>query len=947
MYTTLLAKQQFKIIVGLWQKQQLQLLTATFINSANTTTIVSQQNTKNYKTLTNNLFIRNSLNLEICHNKRLQSNGTQQVGNGGTSLDVSETEDEVGHVNGNDEIDGFVHNFNLRNILYNEEDDIMKKLNSCESLEELKNLLEIEKSHLNKEHIVQSIILLWIFNKQNNAHLQQTQAQLNEQHFLEYVLPLLKENVPNLNINEMSTSYLYLRKMGVENTDPTMQQLLINALNEIDVSKDVIEMPALSRLVLAINTGRDFFTPMLCANFMRHLQQHIEGCQSEDDIRMITTCFYNLQILIDKEMMELYKKKVTELIAMGHISSVTPKTVIKILNLLNLSVWSNQHVPLIRDLLLTLKDNIKQLDANDLKNVCRIYQYHMEPASLQEPLAEAMEELLGNQMSPETLACFVPFAQPHRRETLINAFKALISTSESWHSYNSMGHLFTTLRGLKISDVKICNAYWNGILAELETIPEEETHLRCLRHCHRYMNFNNNLGGTYRHMELEKKLSQLCMRAIEHDLAGRIPQKFARLASFVLAYGHTPYSWKKYPNILLSKIINMGEQFTPLDCFLISRGLQISLEMRYRHQIPQLVGMQLATIDSVLTACTEKHLNDEQLTVTDLNMLVRTLSNRKSLKNSVIYHKTLQKYKEIKCDDLNSRIIKDMAYNFMATNYLVPEVLDNMFAYLETNYEHVMGETVEKLLTCMYNLGYTPQSYDALHYAGQILLRDFNYMSGLALVQACLALCFYKTIPEELINKVFCVKFIQRVEEEIQMCYSKATYPERVLNIVMQLNRSVCLDFPEANVPWFQQNFIEAQISKRPLTETRFSRDVKKLLTALLKNESYIRCNHTTPYGYQIDFVINFDKNKNPIEAPVETTMLDRITKVAILLLKLDSFCENDLNALRGPESLKIKHLEMMGYKVLHINEHDWNSKYMNAPGAKQNYLKCLLQISS
>lgn len=87
-------------------------------------------------------------------------------------------------------------------------------------------------------------------------------------------------------------------------------------------------------------------------------------------------------------------------------------------------------------------------------------------------------------------------------------------------------------------------------------------------------------------------------------------------------------------------------------------------------------------------------------------------------------------------------------------------------------------------------------------------------MSGLSVVQACLALCFYKSIPEQLINQVFCVKFIQRIEDEIQVCYSKATYPERVLNLVMQLNRTVCLDFPEANVPWFQQNYIEAQISK-------------------------------------------------------------------------------------------------------------------------------------
>lgn len=30
----------------------------------------------------------------------------------------------------------------------------------------------------------------------------------------------------------------------------------------------------------------------------------------------------------------------------------------------------------------------------------------------------------------------------------------------------------------------------------------------------------------------------------------------------------------------------------------------------------------------------------------------------------------------------------------------------------------------------------------------------------------------------------------------------------------MQLNRAVCIDFPEAGVPWFQQNYIEAQMTK-------------------------------------------------------------------------------------------------------------------------------------
>lgn len=229
---------------------------------------------------------------------------------------------------------------------------------------------------------------------------------------------------------------------------------------------------------------------------------------------------------------------------------------------------------------MSLKPVLKQIDVNELKKVCRIYHYHMEPASIHASLSEAVERLLSTNMSPETLTCFVPFAQPHKREALINAYKALVSSSNSWQQTNATAHLFSTLRGLKISDPKICDAYWNGVLNELDAMPKEDMNTRFLKHCHRYMNFNNNLGGTYRHAALEKRLSQLCMSAIEHDIAGRLPKLFARLASFVLAYGHTPFSGEKYPNILLSKIINMSRQFTPIDCVLLSRGQQISLEIR-------------------------------------------------------------------------------------------------------------------------------------------------------------------------------------------------------------------------------------------------------------------------------------------------------------------------------------------------------------------------------
>lgn len=193
------------------------------------------------------------------------------------------------------------------------------------------------------------------------------------------------------------------------------------------------------------------------------------------------------------------------------------------------------------------------------------------------------------------------------------------------------------------------------------------------------------------------------------------------------------------------------------------------------------------------------------------------ISDFSDSKRSSIYLKTIGKYSEIS-EPLDSRLIRDITFNLNASGYRIERICDQMLDYIHENREHVIGDTVEKVIFCCFNLGYMPDHKDQeIQSIVEIIHRDFNYMSGLSIVQACVALSFLKMLPLSLINRVFNIEFIQRLEDEIKMCYSKATYPERVLNQVMQLNRSVCLDYPEAQVPWFQQNYIEAQLSKRKL----------------------------------------------------------------------------------------------------------------------------------
>lgn len=42
------------------------------------------------------------------------------------------------------------------------------------------------------------------------------------------------------------------------------------------------------------------------------------------------------------------------------------------------------------------------------------------------------------------------------------------------------------------------------------------------------------------------------------------------------------------------------------------------------------------------------------------------------------------------------------------------------------------------------------------------------------------------------------------------------------------------------------------------------------MLIAYLKDHQLLKVDHVTPYGYRIDFVLHFDKNRKPVPTPPE-----------------------------------------------------------------------------
>ncbi|CRK86524.1 CLUMA_CG000085, isoform A [Clunio marinus] len=277
----------------------------------------------------------------------------------------------------------------------------------------------------------------------------------------------------------------------------------------------------------------------------------------------------------------------------------------------------------------------------------------------------------------------------------------------------------------------------------------------------------------------------------------------------------------------------------------------------------------------------------------------------------------------------------------------VCEQLEN---YILENWEHVSGETVEKILTCFFTLSYFPEHVDVFERSSEIMIRDFQYMSGLSIIQGLLSLVFYKSCPQHLLALVFSNEFVKRIEQEIAMCYSKDFYPQRIMNLMMQLNRAVCLDCPEYNIKWFQQSFIEAQASKLPVVKSVTHNEVHLLLQRIVKKPGYISVDRVTHYGYRVDFELYIDQY-NRFVAPIPDDYINKnfipsVNRIAILLLHNKMFCENDIHRLKGSELLRMRHLEMLGYRVIHVKIHDFNILYSNM-AAKLRYLRKLLQLSA
>ncbi|KAF3843278.1 hypothetical protein F7725_002127 [Dissostichus mawsoni] len=236
----------------------------------------------------------------------------------------------------------------------------------------------------------------------------------------------------------------------------------------------------------------------------------------------------------------------------------------------------------------------------------------------------------------------------------------------------------------------------------------------------------------------------------------------------------------------------------------------------------------------------------------------------------------------------------------------------------------------------------------------------------LVLLGYTLALADY--FPEELVREIFSIKFLGKLDAKLETLSDALTMRTRLR--LMELNRAVCLECPEYQVPWFHENYCQQFQKQGKVTASPIQQQIHNMLGEVLGGINCVRVAVVTPYFYTVDFECVLDKRLQPLpySGPSTLQISDRgkvywgtssedttrdvlppgAQRVAVNFLDSKSFCKNS-HHLRGNALMTKRHLEILGYLVVQVPHFEWNSMELSTPNAWKEYLKKNLfgQLSS
>ncbi|XP_038078184.1 FAST kinase domain-containing protein 1, mitochondrial-like isoform X1 [Patiria miniata] len=315
---------------------------------------------------------------------------------------------------------------------------------------------------------------------------------------------------------------------------------------------------------------------------------------------------------------------------------------------------------------------------------------------------------------------------------------------------------------------------------------------------------------------------------------------------------------------------------------------------------------------------------------------------------------------------LTPQLAVECARILFRARYLQRDLMDRISEVATHKMNKITPMQVLYILSPFCTLNYLPPNAPQFFQACVARCEPFldSLPSGY-LVDLTHILTFLQQFHEPFIRHIFSLDFLTKLDEELETIPDRSMMYRRKL---MYLNRTVALECPELQVPWFHEQFSQDLLKKRSLTLDSSLMLIQSALVEVLGGAQYVRSFVVSPYYYDISFECVLDSDGNPLacadygsvlnrsEAKVAGTMLADLMqwgtqtkqlphgaqRVAIDFLSSSLFCINSRRTL-GMVALKRRHMELMGYRYVQIPHFVWSSQALTEREERTEYLRQLI----
>ncbi|XP_060113413.1 FAST kinase domain-containing protein 1, mitochondrial [Heteronotia binoei] len=794
------------------------------------------------------------------------------------------------------------------------------QLKKCTNEDEVFDLVGKNKTKLSEKHVETAVDVLWQFQKVKPNFLRNIRYIRDHPHFL--ILRILAENkIESLN-NEALVNMLYhFLRFNIDAHDSLVEEMVMEGWRRLDS----LNMPELSKFSLCLYEQQMNHSPLM-GQIAETVNKNLASIQNT---RVLSVLMVSISGVISQSFRDRLIQKAEFLLeTMDPIPVNHARRFVQFLQHIKF-----RHRPLLQKCNKVFLQNANQLDVDNIYIILGLYQllqFHNTEFRLtaKQKLTEMMDDCTSPAGFTRLFAALAPVAGPKVREQLIET--SLLMADEFDHlqalciieTMEEMAcrspQLIQKISSLLLKYLDLYNA------TELTRLTQSLIALRCPN------------------LDLYTKLQRML---INHLKVSILPAKIAMLI----------HTLSMLPSSFMDEVVVSRSDAILPQCSLSglsSFATAIIKWVRWDKSTQQSSsGMLLQKVNN----CAQQRIEE----ASDLNLLLEEMKHTsREWFEEVLLEDAIAAFQRLK-DQITWMNVVEFSSFLTRTSYLSTPLLDRIAAVVLQHSDKIYNSGTYSLLLLFASLNYDPpQSEEFFQTCIGHLSCHLGCFEPHLLVLLAFALAIAEYFPENLIMAIFNVDFLTKLDAQLETLPN--TLSRRVRLRLMELNRAVCLECPEFQVPWFHERYCQYLQQRNGRNLSALHQQIHRMLAEILGGNNFAKASVLTPYYYGIDFECILDRNKKPlpyVEQSVVMAELETVhwgqdghfagrkglppgaQRIAVEFLDSKAFCKNS-DHLKGEVVMKKRHLEILGYQVVQIPHFEWNSMELSSKEAWIEYLK-------